>query len=524
MKAQLTFDNKFIILSDLTDIERKQLLLSFTKKIPNWFIIKKKNPFANIDSAFINSSNMIPTGLWMELVNVCKKYNFPLIFSEDFNCKIKNCSFEYTLYSDYISDLFKNNETIKPIDYQIKGIYNVLSYKNCCLEVSTSGGKTLMAYILFRFLFDKMNIKHVLYVVPNTSLATQSLDKFLEYDKKNKIETNYTYSEIHSSAKKKNEYTDNIIFGTYQSLCKKKKDFFEQFDCVFIDECAHAKADSIKNILKKCVNAKYKVGVTGTFPKSGTYENFIIQSYIGPIVFTYNSYQLINESHRATPVNVKGILLNYIDVDKKEALRNLRLNVGKDTFELGGKVLSVEKEVARNSELRFKFICDLAKKTTKNTLILFGDIQNGYGRKIYNYLKENTDKSVFYVDGGISADYRENAKQSMEVDETGNTIIVASIYTFGEGIDISNLHNVFLVESTKSDSMVGQIIGRLMRKHDSKDSAMLIDIGDDFRFGSDNKRNNYLYKHFVDRANNYKTRGFNYENLYIDLIKDTKLF
>ena len=524
MKATLTFDDKFIILSELTDIERKQLVLSFTKKIPNWFIIKKANPFANVDSTFINSSNMIPTGLWMELVNICQKYNFPLSFSDDFNCRIKNCSVNYDSYLNYMNNLFKDNEKIKPIDYQLKGIYNVLSYRNCCLEVSTSGGKTLMAYILFKFLFDKMNIKHVLYIVPNTSLSTQSLEKFLVYDNLNKIETNYTYSEIHSAAKKKKEYTDNIIFGTYQSLCKKKADFFEQFDCVFVDECAHAKADSIKNILKKCKNAKYKVGVTGTFPKSGTYENFIIQSYIGPIVFTYNSYQLINESKRATPVNVRGILLNYIDNEKKESLRNLRMDVSKDSFELGSKVLSIEKEVARNSELRFKFICDLAKRTTKNTLILFGDIQNGYGRKIYNYLKEKTDKSVFYVDGGISNDYREFAKKSMEDDTDGNTIIVASIYTFGEGIDISNLHNVFLVESTKSDGTVGQIIGRLMRKHDSKDVATLIDIGDDFRFGTDNKKNNYLYKHFVDRANNYKNRGFNYEMVWVDLLKESKLF
>lgn len=524
MKAHLTPDNKFIILYELTDLEKKQLQVSFTKKIPNWFIIKKKNPFANIDSTFINSSNMIPTGLWLELVKICKKYKFSLTFSDDFNCKIKNCELLYEDFKLYVDKLFSDNLEFKPIDYQTIGVYNILSYKNCCIEVSTSGGKTLMAYIFFRFLFDNNNKSKVLYIVPNTNLASQSVDKFIKYDKVNQLETNYTYAEIHSEVKKKKEYNDNIIFGTYQSLCKKKKEFFEQFDCVFVDECAHAKADSIKNILKKCINAKYKIGVTGTFPKDGTYESFIIQSYIGPVVYKYSSYELINESHRATPVNVKGVLLNYIDHEKKEALYNIRKDVGKDTFELGSKVLSIEKEVARNSDLRFKFICDLAKKTTKNTLILFGDIQNGYGRKFYNYLKEYTEKSVFYVDGGISNDYREYAKKCMEEDETGNTIIVASIYTFGEGIDIGNLHNVILIESTKSDSMVGQIIGRLMRKHESKENATLIDIGDDFRFGNDNKKNNYLFKHFNERANNYKSRGFNYEMLYVNLIEDYKLF
>ena len=101
MKAALTFDDKFIVISDLTDIERKQLQLSFTKKIPNWFIIKKKNPFANVDLSFINSSNMIPTGLWMELVNICKKFNFSLTFSPDFNCRIKNCEFNEKIFYEF---------------------------------------------------------------------------------------------------------------------------------------------------------------------------------------------------------------------------------------------------------------------------------------------------------------------------------------------------------------------------------------------------------------------------------------
>lgn len=524
MKAELTFDNKYIILSDVEPLERKQLEISFTKKIPNWFIIKKNNPYVNVDSAFINSSNMIPTGLWMELVNVCKKYNFKLYFSEDFNCRIRNCEFNYDTYVTYINELFSQNEKITPEDYQIKGIYNVLQYKNCCIEVSTSGGKTLMAYMLFKFLYDNTPNKKILYVVPNTNLVSQSLDKFLLYDKMNNVATNYVYSEIHSDAKKKKDYSsDNIIFGTYQSLCKKKKEFFEMFDCVFIDECAHAKADSIKNILKKCTNAKYKIGVTGTFPKDGTYESFVIQSYIGPIVFKYSSYELINTSHRATPVNVSGLLLNYINDDQKKALYNMRLSINKDNVEMGSKVLNVEKEIARKSDARFKYICDMILKTTKNTLVLFGDIQNGYGRKIYQHVKERSDKNVFYVDGTISNDYRENAKQSMENDNEGNTVIVASIYTFGEGIDIANLHNVFLVESTKSDSTVGQIIGRLMRKHESKDVANLIDFGDDFRYGNDKKKNNYLYKHFIERANNYKERGFSYQQINVN-INTNKLF
>lgn len=509
MFAKLTPDNKFIILEQLTTIESTNIKGYFTKNIPNWFIIKRKNPHASVESAFINNYNMIPSGLWLELVNACKKFNYPLTFSSDFNCRIKNCEFNEEQLLEYTTSLFKNNvKNIQLAEHQIKSVNNILAYKNCCIEVSTGGGKTIIAYLLFKFLIDNNICKHVLYVTPSTPLTRQSAEKFIKYDNENQIDINWTYSEIHSDAKKKKEYNDTIIFGNYQSLCKKKKDFFEKFDCVIIDECAHAKADSIKNILKKCSNAKYKVGCTGTFPKTGTYESFVIQSYIGPVIYKYTSYELINDTEFATPVHVYGMLLNYLSNDNKKKLYEARLNVNKFNAEFGSKVLNMEKEIARNSDARFKFICDMAAKTTKNTLILFGDIQNGYGKKIYHHIKEYTDKNVFYVDGTISSDYRDNAKQSMEDDDSGNTIIVASMGTFGEGIDIGNLWNIFLVETTKSDNNLGQILGRGMRYYKGKDKTILVDFGDDFIYGNDKKKDNYLYKHFLERINIYKNRKF----------------
>ena len=151
--------------------------------------------------------------------------------------------------------------------------------------------------------------------------------------------------------------------------------------------------------------------------------------------------------------------------------------------------------------------------------------KNEYGRKIYNTVKETSDKQVFYVDGGINSDYRENAKQSMEEDTTGNTVIVASIGTYGEGIDIANLWNIILVETTKSDGQMGQILGRGMRQYPGKDKVILIDIGDDFRYGGGKKNNNYLYKHFKEREKIYRERKFPYSVNCIDLTdKLTKLF
>jgi superfamily II DNA or RNA helicase len=101
-------------------------------------------------------------------------------------------------------------------------------------------------------------------------LTTQSSGKFIEYDQACSIESTWTYNEIHGAAKKKEEYNETIVFGNYQSLCKKKKEFFDKYDVVIMDEAHHGASPSCKKILSKCTNAKYKIGLTGTFPKEGT--------------------------------------------------------------------------------------------------------------------------------------------------------------------------------------------------------------------------------------------------------------
>lgn len=516
VSARLTQDNNWIICEFDNIAEKRQLQLAFTVHIPNWWIIKKKAPYANIDETFMNSYGMIPVGLWLQLVNVCKKYNIPLSFSDDFNCRIKDC----TLVKDTFDNFFKNlftNEKLVPKQYQLDAVYNALLYKNCCLEVSTSGGKTLISYMLFKYMIDILDVKHILYITPKTVLTTQSSDKFMEYDTTNGVSSDWTYGEIHATAKKKEEYNETIVFGNYQSLCKKKAEFFKKYDVVVIDECHHSATKSLKNILKKCVNAKYKIGMTGTFPKQDTYENYSIQSFIGPVVYRLTSFDLINKENFATPVVVSCIEMKYLDKERLEALYNLRITKDRNDPTAGGNLYKAERNIARESNVRFKYICNLISKTTKNTLVIFSDIQNEYGNKVYTYVKDNTDKNVYYIDGSTPTNTRDSIKQAMEDDTEGNTIIVASMGCFTEGIDIANMWNIFLIESTKSDNTLAQLLGRGMRKYPGKEKTIMIDFIDDFRYGQGYYSDNYLYRHGKERQSIYKNRGFSYSTISVDL-------
>jgi superfamily II DNA or RNA helicase len=103
---------------------------------------------------------------------------------------------------------------------------------------------------------------------------------------------------------------------------------------------------------------------------------------------------------------------------------------------------------------------------------------------------------------------RGNIKDSMEEDMSQNTIIVASIGCFSEGIDICNMWNIFLVESTKSDNIMAQLLGRGMRTFEGKEKTILVDFVDDFRYGMGYYQDNYLYKHGKERIEIYCNRGF----------------
>ena len=512
--AALTADNRWIMLDGNPD-EIKQIRLGFTKKINSWFIIKKKNPDANVEEVFMNHLNMIPVGLWLELINVCADYGYFLSFVDGFNDRIKNESVSKENFDSYINSLFKNN--LKPRDYQRDAVFAMLTYSNCCVEISTSGGKTLISYMLFRYMKDVLGVKHILFITPKTNLTTQSYDKFVLYDESNGVERDWTFGEIHANAKKKEDYNDNIVFGNYQSLVRKKKEFFEKFDCVIIDEAHHAPNTSCRTILKRCVNAKYKIGMTGTFPKSGTYDSFVLQSYIGPVVYRLTSHELINEKKSATPVHVNVIEMKYLDDDKLKALYALR-NVRKsDDPTIGGKILNQEKDVVRDDVTRLRFICNMIRKTTKNSLVIFTDVQTEYGKSVYNYLRESSDKFVYYIDGATPTTQRDKIKQAMEDDLEQNTIVVASIGCFSEGIDIANMWNIFLIESTKSDNILAQLLGRGMRTFEGKDKTVLIDFVDDFRYGEGYYKDNYLYRHGKERIEIYCNRGFPCNVVPVDL-------
>ena len=522
MQVTITDDNKFLILRNLNNYELNSVREFFTKEPDNSWVVKKKNPWFETETSFLNNFGMLPIGLWTELIRYAYLKNVRLDFDPKINEILQDTKIEFNTFKYYVDGLFEkavdeNGNSVEMSSYQLEGVFKLLKFRKACVEVTTSGGKTLMSYILFKFLRDVKQVKRTLYIVPNKNLAVQSYEKYDKYEDWVQGSHNYLPAYLCGDMpKKQREKVPNadVLFATYQSLSNiKENEFFDKFDSVIVDECHHSRASTIKKILKRCHNTKYVFGMTGTFPKEDSFDRFVIESFIGPLVFKLTAFELINVHKAATPIYVINTYLNYASESEKKMLYESRKMKDKDDVGTGMRLLEQEMMFVNKNYNRMKYICDLVSKSKQNTLVLFNEVKDskGYGRKIFEYLKENTDKTVFYADGHTDAKTRDYYNKRMDEDETCNTVIVGSQGTYSEGIDIANIGIIILAESFKSENILRQSIGRGMRLG-NKEKVVMFDIIDDLRYGEDGDkdwlRNNYLWKQHLERTKAYKEHQF----------------
>lgn len=496
MKAKVTNDRRFLQIVECDNAELEQIKHSLNKRISNWrFHPLVKRGVWNGMISFIDKFNRVPVGLWNELNTICNTYGFSVEI-DGFNDIIDE-TFDESDFREFINDFYQDHPKIHPYDYQIDAAIPILKYRRNISELATSAGKTLILFMIFSYLFTRKKSNKFLMVVPNTNLILQTLEDFEMY---NNGKLKFNTQAIHGGTDKTKIDVDFII-GTYQSLVKRTKDFFDNVDVIAIDEAHSTNANSIKKIISNCTNAVYAFGVSGTMLQNGSTEALTIQAYLGPLVNNISASYLMDNNY-ATKLSIKVIILNYLDFETKQKLHELR----KRRHEIDGtKLLDIEKKLVVENRTRFVYVCDFISKSTKNSLVLFQNIKDDYGRRIYDYLREKTaDKIIYYVDGSTPIKLREQYIAEME--DGSNKILVASFGTFSQGISIKNLHNLFLVESYKSETIIRQSLGRGMRLLEGKEKVNVYDFVDNFTEGKMSK--NYLLKHSEARIKIYSDQGF----------------
>lgn len=509
---EISGDSQFLILKDYTEeLEKKQLELSLTKKIHNHFfhpLVKKKIWDGSI--CFIHKKGslwQVPIGLWREILDMGEKYQIKIEIND-----LNNLIFHDVTLDEFTKWAFEffNGSDKPPRDYQIETAWKIIRFRYSVSEVATSSGKTLISFMVFAWLKQHGHIRKFLMVVPSTNLVFQGSDDFIDYgiDKLgSKIQQIGGGSKIREGC--------DVIIGTFQSLVKQDPEFFEEVDLVFTDEAHHNNSISIKKIMSNCMSSKWRFGLTGTLTKKGTADYLTIQQFLGPLIVEIPPSFLF-ENNYATPVEIKVVQMDWLDQEYKDKLAELKENNKNTPTENkieGNEFYNIERKLVIESRKRLNFVVDFIGKTSKNSLVLFQSVKDEYGKQIWNLLREkNSDKEIFYVDGDTNENLREEFKSRMG--SGANKILVSTYGTFSTGISINNLHNIFLVESYKSEVLIKQSLGRGMRKMEGKEKVVVIDFVDDF---STPKYQNYLMKHSEARIQIYRNESFIYKIFKVKL-------
>jgi superfamily II DNA or RNA helicase len=249
---------------------------------------------------------------------------------------------------------------------------------------------------------------------------------------------------------KKIDYNEDV----YNLRIKDNHNYFANNYCV--SNCHTAKSKSIQTILGKTFDtAKFRFGMSGTYPVHGTSELFAIESVTGPLIQKIKAKTLMDKG-LISNVKIKSLILNYNDKNFSDNIFIIKKNGG------GGKAWQLEKEYAQQSLKRKQFISKLIQKFKHNSLVLFINVD--FGKNMYDYFRDNIVGVDFYhIDGSTELKKREYIKKQMEITPK---YIEYTILNFGD----------YEIE-IKSDSEILLKNGEYKK---SKDITIDDDINDDF--------------------------------------------
>jgi len=459
---------------------------------------------------------------------------------------------------DYIEEFVETlGLPFTPYDYQIDALEIALNQPRKILQSATGSGKSLIIYMIMRF-FEAHDKKGLL-IVPNVGLAEQMKSDFLSYGMSEE-ELNEKFHTIFSGKEKTFRFPMTVT--TWQSAILMNRSHFSQLDYVLVDEAHLATGDSLQKLLENSENCLWKIGLTGTLPK--TYEGrYTLAATLGKSIKIITPQGLI-ERGLATPVTIVTVYLNYSEEDRRK-VRALK-NYQKETKFL-------EEHYGRNN-----LIAKLAIQATNkygNTLVMYSSISHGTsllalilknkfgldepfilekvtpkrvekmkaeGHELSNVfvltaltekdkrtlrkhyasgieeIRSLDDYHIYIIKGSIEGEIRNEIRTLLE--NVDDAILIGSAATVSTGMNVKRLHNIFLASSTKSSIRLNQTIGRGMRLHEDKGMMRFFDFIDDFSHTTKKGKivsKNYTLKHSYERLNEYIEHGYPIKELEIDL-------
>lgn len=539
---------------------------AYFNKIPNYMFLPS---FSGIPKPVVFIHKVVKdnrviyfcnSGLWKEIRDFCKSSNITVNGPDNY---FKLTDFNLSL-EDFTELIDRWNLNVKPRDYQIEATWKILHYRQSMSQLATRSGKTLMAYIVMRYLIESKMLKrepNILMIVPNITLVKQGvsdLEEYKEFFKSDIVCASLENVSSKDSKKNSNEIKQvysNLTIGTFQSLikrCDRKSSkynpkFFDKYNIVLIDEVHKANCKSIEDILKALKNIEFKFGFSGTIPDNNTIENFGCQSLVGPVIQNISTTELVNDGYLAKPI------ITQLHIHYKESLIDNYIKYAEylcsnfETDSNGSRILLDEKdrdltmihkkklplaisETKNNlSKAAYcEFLINLCKAKGSNLLILeqmlaehsqkkldvMTDIitvykeSNGiifahndaYINYLEDYYKKIFPNKTIYKMKGSTA-LKTRTKIIESLNSTNNNLLIASYGVTSTGLTFKNIDYCVFSQSFKSKIINMQSLGRGLLLTDSKKEFYIYDLIDYFP----TKR---LERHGKEKLKMYKDAQF----------------
>jgi len=423
----------------------------------------------------ITPSGSFQVGLWNEISHYISSLNIPV-----------NIEMTHAFKEQYQPDLnISNISTIdgyEYYDYQIDTLSEFVKGGRGISLISTGGGKTLIIAGMCKTLLDHYPDFKILLIVPNISLLNQLYYSFLDEFGIDNI-TRWGDSNVP-------DLTKNILLSTNSSLVsdvKKSLYIVQNYDVVIVDEVhtINEKKNQISKVVHN-ITTPFKFGLTGTLPDS-LLANWNVIGKIGPIVYEKSSYEL-RKQNTITEIEIKSILCLHKDKTNAVHVRTADDNPT-DAY-------LTEYDFIMNSSARNKVISHLVTNLKGNILITVDRRQ--YIDILQDCLK-NSGKTIYVIHGDTPSEERTFIQN--EMDRTENIVCIAMSKCFSTGVSVKNLHYAIFAYLGKGGVKTVQTIGRMVRKHPSKNRAIIFDIADNLK---------YSFDHFTKRLKIYKDQKIKY--------------
>ncbi|MDD3297227.1 MAG: helicase-related protein, partial [Candidatus Omnitrophica bacterium] len=222
----------------------------------------------------------------------------------------------------------------------------------------------------------------------------------------------------------------------------------------------------MQDMLKKAVNARVRIGVSGTPFTGELIDDLQRKAMFGSIIYELETKELIERDFLVKPI------IRFFEIHRRDAYMHVASG-WQDVYDAG----------IVTFDYRNHLIAQMAKGLEGKTLILFKNHEHGnlimqkmgvpdlqidnkfkVYKTYYKTDKRTVVKDLFYVDGRFDAFVREKVLDAFR--HSDNATIVAS-GIFNEGVDFPGINSLIIASGEKSFVKTIQRLGRALRPNNS---------------------------------------------------------